>query len=483
MKISSLYEPKKVLEFFELLSSVPHGSGNTKQISDICVNFAKERGLDYTQDDWNNVIIRKPGSPGKENCEPVILQGHLDMVCAKLPDDPVDMSVTPVKLMCDGTWLYADKTSLGGDNIIAVSTILAILDDDSLARPPIEALFTTDEETGMFGANGLDASLLKGKRMLNLDSEEEGVFTVSCAGGVRANCFIPVKREAAGADSVCYEITVGGLLGGHSGMEIAKERGNSNKLAARLLFDAAKRFGVRLCKLEGGVFDNVITAKTTATVFVEKSKAAEFENFIAEYDKIYKNEFASSDPGVYVAAEKTGYGGEAVTAEDSERALRCLFILPQGVQTMSVDIPGLPETSLNMGILKLEDNGIKCNFSIRSSVRTKKEELYKKVETLVKMCGGSVEPKNSYPEWAYRKDSPVRDTALEAYREIYGKEGVISATHGGLECGLFSDKIPGLDCVSFGPEMYDVHSVRERLNLASAQRIYKLVCLILAKLK
>ena len=482
MKFSSLYEPKKVLDFFELLSSVPHGSGNTKQISDICVDFAKKRGLSYVQDEWNNVIIRKPGSKGKEDLEPVILQGHLDMVCAKLPDDPVDMSVTPVKLCCDGTWLYAENTSLGGDNIIAISTIMAILDDDTLVHPPIEALFTTDEETGMFGANGLDASHLKGKRMLNLDSEEEGVFTVSCAGGVRANCTLPVKRGSV-SDAVCYEITVGGLLGGHSGMEIAKERGNSNKLAARLLFDAAKLFGIRLCALEGGVFDNVITAKTTATVAVDRKNAAEFEKFIVKYDAIYKNEYASSDPGVYVTAEKTEYKGEAVTAEDTERALRCLFILPQGVQTMSVDIPGLPQTSLNMGILKLDENELKFNFSIRSSVRTKKEELYKKVETLVTVCGGSVEPKNSYPEWAYRKDSPVRDTALEAYREIYGKEGIISATHGGLECGLFSDKIPGLDCVSFGPEMYDVHSVRERLNLASAERIYKLVCLILEKLK
>ena len=482
MKLYEKYSPSNVLRFFEYLSSVPHGSGNTKRISDLCVKFAKERGLDCIQDEWNNIIIKKPGSKGKEDCEPVILQGHLDMVCAKLPDDPVDMSVTPVKLICDGEWLYADKTSLGGDNIFAISTIMAILDDDTLSHPPIEALFTTDEETGMFGAAGLDASHLKGRRMLNLDSEEEGVFTVSCAGGVRANCTLPVKRTSA-AGQVCYEITVGGLLGGHSGMEIAKERGNSNKLAARMLFDAAKRFGLRLCTLEGGVFDNVITAKTTATVAVDEDKSAYFEKLIEEYDKIYKNEFASSDPGVYVTAEKTVYKGEAVTAEDTERALRCLFVLPQGVQTMSVDIQGLPETSLNMGILKLEDNELKFNFSIRSSVGTKKEDLYNKVETLVTMCGGSVEPKNRYPEWAYRKESPVRDTALEAYRKIYGKEAVISATHGGLECGLFSEKMPGLDCVSFGPEMYDVHSVRERLNLPSAERIYKLVCLILEKLK
>ncbi|MBQ1847792.1 MAG: aminoacyl-histidine dipeptidase [Clostridia bacterium] len=481
MKFSSLYEPKKMLEFFELLSSVPHGSGNTKQISDICVDFAKKRGLSYVQDEWNNVIIRKPGSKGKEGLEPVILQGHLDMVCAKLPDDPVDMSVTPVKLCCDGTWLYAENTSLGGDNIFAIASIMAILDDGTLSHPPIEALFTTDEETGMFGANGLDASNLKGKRMLNLDSEEEGVFTVSCAGGVRADCRIPVTRESPDG-SAFYLVTVGGLLGGHSGMEIVKERGNSNKIAGRALYEAAKRFGIRLCGMSGGKFDNVITMKTEAVVAVDMSEAAEFEEFIRNFDKILKNEYSSSDPGVYITAEKTKYEGGAVNAADTERALGCLFVLPQGVQSMSVEIPDLPETSLNMGVLKLGETELKFGFSIRSSVRTRKEELYNKVETVVKLCGGAVSPRNSYPEWAYKKHSPVRETALEAYKELYGKEAVISATHGGLECGLFADKIKDLDCVSFGPELCDVHSVRERLNLPSAKRIYDLVCLILAKL-
>lgn len=475
MEFTSECRPLAVFKFFELLSSVPHGSGNTKQISDICVDFAKKRGLEYYQDDLNNVIIYKAASKGRENSEPVIIQGHLDMVCAKEPDSDIDMSKEPVKLMIEDGYLKACKTSLGGDDIIAVAIALAVLDDDTLSHPPIEAVFTTDEETGLFGAAGLDASKLKGRRMLNIDSEEEGVFTAGCAGGVRANCSIPVKREKA-ENCVFFNVTVGGLMGGHSGVDIDKERANSNKMAARFLHGAAKKIPFGLCSLCGGQFDNVITNKTAAVAAVPEKYKSEFESLVSEYDRIFKNELSASDPGVKIECAEIKTDKDPVCAEDTAKILKALFLMPQGVQHMSMHIKGLVQTSLNMGVLALEDDAVKFSFSIRSSIKTQKEALLSKVTELTELFGGTVETHGAYPGWEYAEVSPLRDTVLKAYRDVYGKDGVVSATHGGLECGLFADKIPGIDCISYGPELHDVHSVRERLGIASVERIYKLTC-------
>ena len=479
MKFTENCKPLSVFKYFELLSSVPHGSGNTKAISDICVDFAKKLGLEYYQDDLNNVIIYKKGSKGKENAEPVIIQGHLDMVCAKNPDDPIDMAKEPIKLVIDGEYLRADNTSLGGDDAIAVAMALAILDDDSLSHPPIEAVFTTDEETGMYGASGLDASRLRGRRMLNIDSEEEGVFTVGCAGGMRTNCEIPVSREKYGDGLVSYEIIISGLLGGHSGGEIDKERGNSNKLMSRFLYNAAVDMPMRLISLEGGTFDNVICGKTTATVAVSGLDADRFEKLAVSYDKIYKNELSTSDPGVTLSFSKSNCKAATVTLPDTMKILKALYISPYGVQNMSMDIKGLVQTSLNLGILKLTEKSIKYSFLIRSSLATQKKELYDRVKTVTELFGGTIKKHSDYPEWEYKKVSPLRDTALEAFRQTYGKEATITATHGGLECGFFSSKLPGLDCISYGPELYDIHSVRERLGIASVGRVYELTCKIL----
>ena len=479
MNFTENCRPLSVFRFFELLSSVPHGSGNTKAISDICVDFAKKRGLEYYQDELNNVIIYKKGSSGKENAAPVIIQGHLDMVCAKNPDDPKDMSKEPIKLVIDGEYLRADNTSLGGDDTIAVATALAILDDDTLSHPPIEAVFTTDEETGMYGALGLDASRLKGKRMLNIDSDEEGVFTVGCAGGMRTNCEIPVTREKFGDGLAAYTVMIFGLLGGHSGGEIDKERGSANKLMGRFLYNAAVNMPMRLISLEGGTFDNVICVKTTATVAVSELDADRFEALALSYDKIYKNELLTSDPGVTLTFDRADCKESTVTLPDTQKVLKALYILPYGVQNMSMDIKGLVQTSLNLGILKLTENSLKYSFLIRSSVATQKNELYERVKTVTELFGGTIKKHSDYPEWAYKKVSPLRDAALEAYRRVYGGEAVITATHGGLECGFFASKIPGLDCISYGPELHDIHSERERLGIPSVGRIYDLTCRIL----
>ena len=479
MEFPEKCKPLSVFRYFEALSSVPHGSGNTKAISDICVEFAKRRGLLCYHDEYNNVVIYKEGSAGREAEEPVIIQGHLDMVCAKHPDDPMDMSVEPIKLVVDGDYLRAEKTSLGGDDTIAVAMALAILDSRSLSHPPIEAVFTTDEETGMFGAAGLDVSVLRGKRMLNIDSEEEGVFTAGCSGGMRANCGIPVVREKYGDGLVSYNVTVSGLLGGHSGCDIDKERGSSTRLISRFLYKASKLLPLRLIDLQGGEFDNVIPSKTTATVAVSGIDSDKFEKLAAEYDGIYKHELSVSDPGVTLNACKSSGKADTLTVKDTEKLLTALYIMPQGIQNMSSDIKGLVQTSLNMGIIKLEKDCLKYSFAVRSSVLSQKKELLDRITAITELAGGSVSTHGEYPGWEYKKISPLRDAALAAYRDVYGKEAVITATHGGLECGLFADKIPGLDCISYGPELHDIHSVNERLGIASVKRTYDLTCRIL----
>ena len=482
MAVLTGLKPEKVFEYFEKLCSVPHGSGNTKAISDMCVGFAKELGLRYRQEPCNNLIIWKDASPGYETSEPIILQGHIDMVCAKTDDCTKDMKTEGLDLRTDGQWVWADKTSLGADNGIAVAMILAIMADDTLPHPPLEAVFTVDEEVGMDGAFALDCSDLKSKRLLNLDSEIEGVFTVSCAGGMRADCLLPGKPETAvGMDG--YTVTIAGLKGGHSGGDIHLGRGNANQLMGRVLYSAMERFrGLRLAAVSGGQFDNVICSRCDATVALPAGHGADFEAFIREFDATLKNEYAGCDDGVTVSCEAAA-ADTAVSAETTSVMLHTLLALPQGVQAMNVDFPGLVQTSLNLGVLRLAEDGLHITFSIRSCIASQKEMLAQRVHAIVEFAGGSVTERGKYPGWQYVRQSHFRDTVLEAYHDITGKDGIIEATHGGLECGLFIEKIPGLDAISMGPEMHDVHSVRERLNAASTERTYELLCEALKRCK
>ena len=480
MSVLEGYEPQAVFAFFEKLCAVPHGSGNTKQISDLCAGFARELGLAYRQEACNNLIIRKAASPGYEAAEPVILQGHLDMVCAQSEGCAKDMRAEGLDLETDGSYLWAKNTSLGGDNGIAVAMILAILADDALPHPALEAVFTVDEETGMDGAFALDCSDLKGRKLLNLDSEEEGVFTVSCAGGVRADCALPAKREPLGEEAV-YRVTVSGLQGGHSGADIDKGRASANQLMVRALFSAMERCpGLRLADIRGGKFDNVICSQADAAVGVPLEEAAVFEAFIGSFDGVLKNEYAGCDAGVALRCERadcaTALGVGATSA-----ALHTLLALPQGVQAMSADFPGLVQTSLNLGVIGMGEDGLRFTISIRSCIASRKEMLVQRVRAIVEFAGGSLVERSSYPGWQYAKNSALRELALGAYRDIAGRDGEIAATHGGLECGLLIEKIPGLDAISLGPELHDVHSVRERLSIPSTERVYALVCEILKR--
>lgn len=478
MAILSNLQPETVFSYFERLCSVPHGSGNTKQISDLCVSMAKELGLKWRQDAVNNVVIWKEATPGYEECEPIILQGHIDMVCAKEDTCTKDMSREGLDLMTDGDWIWADRTSLGGDNCIAVAMIFAVLADEALTHPALEAVFTVDEEVGMDGAFALDCSDLKGKKLLNLDSEEEGVFTVSCAGGARANCHLPGKTKPLNGE-VCYQVILSGLLGGHSGAEINRGRGNANVLMARTLHFATQKIPeLRLCDMRGGQFDNVICQRNDAIVAVPMERTEEFEKYITLYNTLLKNELAACDAGISLTFEKTA-DSPALSSSETSTMLKTLFSLPQGVQEMSFDFPGLVQTSLNMGVMRMEKDGLHFSYSVRSCIASQKEALLEKVSVIVVSGGGDVEVRGCYPGWQYRKESAFRDTILRSYESVTGKSGRIEATHGGLECGLFIKKIPGLDAVSMGPELHDVHSVRERLNIASTRRAYEVVCEVL----
>ena len=482
MAVLSNLEPKAVFEYFEKLCAVPHGSGNTKIISDLCVGFAKELGLKWRQDALNNVVIWKGGTPGYEDAEPVILQGHMDMVCAKTEQCDKDMAREGLDLATDGEYVWAEETSLGGDNCIAVAMALALLADKTMPHPPLEAVFTVDEEVGMEGAFGLDCSDLKGRQLLNLDSEEEGVFTVSCAGGVRMDCRLPSSRGPLTGETG-YAVTISGLQGGHSGADIDKGRASANVLAGRVLYSAMERVpGLRLADVRGGKFDNVICPFNVAKVAVPAGKEAEFEAFIREFDGVLKNEYAGCDEGVTLVCQRTAVE-TALSPEDTHRILRTLLVLPQGVQAMNADFPGLVQTSLNLGVMSVEADELHLTLSIRSCIASQKAMLCQRVRAVIETGGGTAEERSGYPGWQYQRESAMRQRLMEVYRDLNGKDAVIEATHGGLECGLFIEKLPGLDAVSLGPELRDIHSPRERLGVASTERVYRLVCEFLKRSK
>lgn len=480
MAVLSGLEPQNVFAYFEMLCSVPHGSGNTRQISDLCVRFARELGLRWRQDAVNNVVIWKEGTPGYEGAEPVILQGHIDMVCVKTEDCPKDMSSEGLDLVTDGEWVWADRTSLGGDDGIAVAMILAILADDTLPHPPLEAVFTVDEETGMDGARALDCSDLKGRKLLNLDSEEEGVFTVSCAGGVRLDCFLAGSRSGLNGETG-YAVILDGLLGGHSGTEIHRGRASANQTMVRVLYSAMERIqGLRLGDIRGGRFDNVICPQNRAEVAVPADRAGDFEEFIRAFSGILKNEYAGCDSGIALRCEKTELNS-ALSGKVTFRMLRTLLALPQGVQAMSVDFPGLVQTSMNLGVMGMEEDGLHFSVSVRSSIASQKAMAVQKVRAIVGSARGTVTQRGDYPGWQYNRQSALREDVLAAYKTVSGRDGVIQGTHGGLECGLFVEKIPGLDVVSAGPELRDIHSHQERLNVSSVRRVYEMTCELLRR--
>ena len=422
------------------------------------------------------MVIWKPASPGYEGHPAVVLQGHLDMVCVKDAGTAHDFEKDPLDLVVEGDWVRARGTTLGGDNGIAVAIILALLDDETAVHPPIEAVLTVDEEIGLLGANGLDCSDLAGRKLINIDSEDEGVLTVSCAGGSR--CDIRQEFPLEEAEGAVCTLTVSGGQGGHSGIEIHKGLANASKLLGACLKDMP---GIRLISLAGGAQDNAIPKEAEA-VFLAEAPAS-LEAVRARFEAETRAAFAEKEPGLnFTLASIPPERRRALSGEDTRKAVSLLNDYPNGVQAMSADIPGLVQTSLNLGILRLEEGRMELSSSVRSSVAAEKDALCARLETLAAQYGGSFSQRGAYPPWEYRKDSPLRDTMTRVYRELSGREMQVEAIHAGLECGLFSGKMPGLDAVSIGPDLRDVHSARERMSVSSGARTWTYLRKVLEEL-
>lgn len=475
-------EPQKVFRFFEELCRIPHGTYDTKRISDYCVAFAKERGLEVIQDEVNNIIIKKPGTDGYEESSPVILQGHLDMVCEKTAGSSHDFKTDPLDVYIEDGYIKAKDTTLGGDDGIAIAMTLAILDSDDIPHPPIEALFTIDEEVGMGGADAIDLSVLEGRKLINIDSEEEGILTIGCAGGIQYEIVIPVQREEKSGSLI--RIRIHGLLGGHSGVEIDKQRGNAHKMMGRLLYRIAKETSMNLVRIDGGSKDNVISLECTADIQVAAGCEDKVCGMVKEMADIWMEEFMGEEPGLMVDTEVTRDSVETVFDQDStERLTAYLMLCPNGVQEYSRKLAGLVETSLNIGVVETKTDYVRTVTLLRSSVESRKQQLKEQLEMCAKIASGSGKVLNEYPAWQFRLESKLRDTMVETYKEFYGKEPVVSTIHAGLECGLLQGKCPDLDCVSLGPNILDVHSVNERLDIASTQRTWEYLKAILKNCK
>ena len=471
-------EPQAVFHYFEDICAIPHGSYNTKAISDYLVDFAREHDLRYIQDEANNVILFQEGTCGMEDHAPVILQGHMDMVCEKDADCPIDMAVDGLDVTHDGKAVFAKGTTLGGDDGIAIAYALAILADKSIPHPPLEVIITVDEEIGMLGADAIDLSELKGRILINLDSEDEGIFTVSCAGGCRATITLPAERRAVYGP--CIRLSVDGLQGGHSGAEIHKNRANANKVMGEFMSRIQKLMPLCLTSLTGGSKDNAIPRSCQATM-VAMGINLERINTIAETLQAEVREKYDEPEATVQAFDVDALGGNSLPTELTAKVISLLCASPNGVQVMSADMPGLVQTSLNLGIAKLGER-FSATFSVRSSVNAEKQELLEQLKKLAELHDGSYSEMGDYPAWEYKKESALRDTMVDIYTKMFGTEPKVMAIHAGLECGLLGEKLDGLDCVSIGPQMHDIHTSREKLEIESTVRTWKFLLEVLKAL-
>lgn len=478
-------EPSAVLTFFEEISKIPRGSGNEKAISDYLVQFAKERDLEVIQDPSLNVIIKKKGTAGYEDAHTVIIQGHLDMVCEKNQDTVHDFENSPLELMVDGDFIKAKGTTLGADNGIAIAFGMALLDSEHIPHPPIEVLMTTEEETGMGGAMNLSPDNLSGRILINIDSEEEGKLLVSCAGGLRTRVTLPISWEEVHGELAECVIKIRGLKGGHSGMDIDKQRGNANIIMGRILVDLLLKVDYKLGSISGGSKNNAIPREGDVKLYIEKENVGLLKDIINEWDKILKNEYKVSDPDLRVELKIADQHNNVRAFERScrDKAVKLLYLIPNGIQTMSMDISGLVQSSSNLGVVTTDESSIIYDSAVRSSVKSLKHDISIQTKLIGEVFGAKVEEGAQYPEWQYEQESKVREIFKDVYKRIYGKEAEIVAIHAGVECGLFKEKFKDIDMISFGPDMFDVHTPDERLSISSTERSWSFLLEVLKEIK
>lgn len=474
------YQPEAVFDYFEQLCAIPHGSYNEAAAADFLCSFAKDRGLVYRRDEMHNVLIRKPASEGYENEPVVMLQGHTDMVCVKRADKEHDFLHDPLTLIVEDGWIRADGTTLGGDDGIAVAMMMAILSDDSLPHPELECLFTVQEEVGLGGAGGFDYSDIRAKLLYNLDSEADGVCTVSCAGGVRADMRRPVTYEMIDANTA--QLRVSGLKGGHSGAEIHMPRGNAHRIVGHILAALADTAPIRIVSLSGGNMDNAIPRDCTAVIAYPADCAAAV---CESLDLLCIEQTAVLSRDDRVSGSITAQYGAgmvcAMTEEDTRAILGVLNMTPNGIVTMCEDMPELVESSCNMGILRTEEDSVVIGFLARASVEIRKEEIRTKLALCAKLFGAEIAYSGEYPGWAYDRESLATKRYVTVYERLWGKTPRVEAIHAGLECGLMKHAVPGLDPISIGPDMRDIHTPEERIEIDSIRRVYETVCAMLAE--
>lgn len=475
----------RIFYHFEQISKIPRGSGNEKAISDYLLDFGKSLGLECIQDAALNIIIKKPASIGYENAPAVIIQGHMDMVCEKNSDKEHDFEKDPINLVVKGDYIYADRTTLGADDGIAVAYAMTLLEDNTIEHPAIEVLLTTDEEAGMSGAMALQPHYINGKIVLNLDSEEEGKLLVSCAGGIRTKSILPIEWIDKKNDTIAYNIVIRGLKGGHSGMEIHLGRGNSNKLMGRLLKNIDKELDFNLVSLNGGSKNNAIPRESSSIITVSQKDERKLLDIKRKVCEELKNEFSKKDPNLRVHLLEVEESVDKVFSDDStKKAVDLLYMYPNGVNTVSSDIQGLTESSTNLGVVTTLENSIEYDSTARSSVSSLKDEIVTRSKCITEILGGKLVTESSYPEWPYKTDSKIREVCKDVYERMYEKTPEIVAIHAGVECGLFKEKLGNdVDMISFGPDIIDIHTPNEHISISSVERCYEYLLEVLKEIK
>ncbi len=482
--ILSKLNPEPVFRYFEEISQIPRGSGSEKAVSDYLVEFANKHNLKVVRDEVLNVTIKKPATPGYENAPAVIIQGHMDMVNEKNKETVHDFDKDPIKLRIVDDYIYATDTTLGADNGIAVAYALALLAAKDIPHPALEVLMTTNEESTMGGALNLDASHLEGRLLINIDSEEEGKLLVSSAGGTKARVVLPIEWIPAKYEFAAYKVVIGGMNGGHSGIDIDKGRGNANKLMGRLLSSLDNEFEMYIADISGGLKSNAITREAEAIITLIPMDFKCLDESIQEWDRIFKNELRATDAGVYVKLEKSFEKAEKVLSVATMRKLiSALVLLPNGVQSMSKELEGLVESSTNLGVVQISGDELFLVNEVRSSIKSLKHSIRNQVKMLAEVLGGKLEIDSDYPEWEYNPKSMLRQLFMDVHKEKYDKEAEIVAIHAGLECGVLIQKLPGLDAISIGPNLYDVHTPKEHLSISSTKNVWEYLLEVLKEMK
>lgn len=479
----NVIKPEAVFRHFLRLTRIPRCSGNEREISDYIVEFAKSHGLDVIQDESSNVIIKKPATKGYENSPTVILQAHMDMVCAKIEDFEFDFEKGPIPIIVDGEMIRTKGTTLGADNGIGVAMIMAILESKELPHPPIVALFTVDEERGMEGAMKLNPQNISGDIMISLDSEEEGIITASSAGGVSNILRLQIKWNEVEPNKQAYKVSIKGLLGGHSGIDIDKNRASAVMLLGRLLQGIDEKIDVDIASVNGGEKINAIPRMADAIIMINKENETELEDIIREYERIFLNEFQISDPDIKIYLEKVNEVDKVFDLKTKKGVISILRLIPFGVQTMSANIEGLVESSNNIGVVTTREEEIIFESAVRSSVKSLKDEINSRIQIIADLVGAKMEITGDYPEWEYKAESPIRDLMAKVYKDMYSKEIKVDAVHAGLETGLLKEKLGDIDIVSIGPDIYNAHTPDEHLSISSTTRVIEFLSEVLRRIK